>query len=93
VPQDDAEAVKWYRLAADQGDTSGQDNLGSMYENGEGLPKDFAVAYLWPNLAAARETTIYRDTYAAHRDAVAKLLTPDQIVEAQRLAREWNPKT
>ena len=29
VPQDDAEAVKWYRLAAEQGDASAQFNLGN----------------------------------------------------------------
>jgi len=34
VPQDDAEAVKWYRLAAEQGDAAGQVGLGVMYANG-----------------------------------------------------------
>ena len=34
VPQDYAEAVKWYRLAADQGDARAQNNLGVMYANG-----------------------------------------------------------
>ena len=28
VPQDDAEAVRWYRLAAEQGEASAQYNLG-----------------------------------------------------------------
>ena len=32
VPQDYKEAVKWYRLAAEQGDASAQYNLGLMYE-------------------------------------------------------------
>ena len=32
VPEDDAEAVKWYRLAADQGDAYAQFNLGVMYD-------------------------------------------------------------
>ena len=31
VPQDYAEAVRWYRLAAEQGNASAQFNLGSMY--------------------------------------------------------------
>jgi len=38
VFQDDAEAVKWYRLAAEQGDANAQFNLGGMYEDGEGVP-------------------------------------------------------
>ena len=36
VPQDDAEAVKWYRLAAEQGYASAQLELGRMYANGAG---------------------------------------------------------
>ena len=35
VPQDDAEAVRWYRLAAEQGHASAQYNLGVQYDNGE----------------------------------------------------------
>ena len=34
VPEDDAEAVRWYRLAAEQGDADAQNNLGFMYANG-----------------------------------------------------------
>ena len=34
VPQDYAEAVKWYRLAADQGDADAQSYLGVMYAKG-----------------------------------------------------------
>ena len=44
VPQDDAEVVKWYRLAAEQGHASAQSNLGYMYENGQGVPQDYAEA-------------------------------------------------
>jgi TPR repeat protein len=36
VPQDDAEAARWFRLAADQGVASAQRNLEDMYSNGEG---------------------------------------------------------
>ena len=32
-PQDDAEAAKWFRLAAEQGDAEAQHNLGVMYDN------------------------------------------------------------
>ena len=38
VPEDDAEAVRWYRLAAEQGLASAQLNLRFMYANGEGVP-------------------------------------------------------
>ena len=40
VPEDDAEAVKLYRLAAKQGDAEAQNNLGIMYANGDGVPQN-----------------------------------------------------
>jgi TPR repeat protein len=43
VPQDDAEAVWWYRLAAGQGDADAQNNLGVNYANGEGVPKHLLI--------------------------------------------------
>jgi len=52
VPQDDAEAVKWYRRAADQGDAKAQDNLGAMYATGRGVPRDDAEAVKWFRRAA-----------------------------------------
>jgi TPR repeat protein len=52
VPKDDKEAMKWYRLAADQGYASAQNNLGLMYANGQGVPKDDKEAVKWYRLAA-----------------------------------------
>ena len=54
VPQDYAEAVKWYRLAADQGDAYAQNNLGVMYDQGQGVPQDYVLAHMWFNLSAAQ---------------------------------------
>ena len=47
VPEDDAEAVKWYRKAAEQGYAAAQDNLGGMYVKGEGVPQYDAAAVKW----------------------------------------------
>ena len=52
MPLDDAEAVRWYRLAAEQGDATAQNNLGVAYNNGEGVPPDDAEAVRWYRLAA-----------------------------------------
>ena len=52
VLKDDAEAVRWYRLAADQGNSFAQLNLGFKYANGEGVLKDDAEAVRWYRLAA-----------------------------------------
>jgi TPR repeat protein len=52
VPQDYAEAAKWYRLAASQGDVRAQNSLGLMYSDGEGASQDFREALKWYRLAA-----------------------------------------
>ena len=52
VPEDNAEAVRWYRLAAEQGLAEAQLNLGVMYDNGEGVPEDDAEAAQWYRMAA-----------------------------------------
>jgi TPR repeat protein len=52
IPQDDAEAVKWYRKAADQGNGPAQHILGMHYRIGIGVEKDFAEAVKWYRRAA-----------------------------------------
>ncbi len=52
VPEDDAEAVRWYRLAAEQGYADAQVILGEVYANGEGVPEDDVEAVRWYRLAA-----------------------------------------
>ena len=52
VAKDDAQAVAWYRKAADQGLAHAQDNLGRMYANGRGVAKDDAQAVAWYRKAA-----------------------------------------
>ena len=52
VVQDYTEAVRRYRLAADQGLAMAQSNLGVMYENGTGVRQDHAKAARWFRIAA-----------------------------------------
>ena len=52
MKQDFAEAVKWRRLAADQGHADAQNNLGFCYFNGKGVKQDFVEAVKWWRLAA-----------------------------------------
>ena len=88
VPQDDAEAVRWYRKAAEQGDADAQNNLGMHYLEGRGVPQDNVQAYMWLSLAAMRG-----DKKATQNlNSAAEKISPAQIVKAQRLAREWTAK-
>jgi uncharacterized protein len=47
VPRNSAEAIKWYRKAADQQHAVAQFSLGSIYANGEGEPHNYAEAAQW----------------------------------------------
>jgi hypothetical protein len=89
VPQDYGEGVKYYRLAAEQGDSQAQAALGAIYFSGSmGLPQDYVQAHLWLNLAAvqgSKQVLMLRDT-------VERRMTPAQVAEAQKLARDWKPK-
>jgi uncharacterized protein len=84
VVQDYAEAVKWFRLAAQQGNVHAQNMLGQMYGNGEGVEQDYVKAHGWYNLAASKGQL----AAFSNRDIVAKLMSAQQIAEAQKLARD-----
>ncbi len=88
VTQDYAEAIKWFRKAADQGNASAQYNLSVMYHFGQGVTQDYVQAHMWYSLAAARG----EKEASGWRDLLAEQMIPEQIAEAQRLARKWKPK-
>ncbi len=88
VTQNYAQAMKWFRIAADQGLARAQTGLGLLYEKGRGVTQNYVQAHVWYDLAAAQG----KKDASKWRDSLAKKMTPAQIAEAQRLAREWNPK-
>ncbi|PKP78978.1 MAG: hypothetical protein CVT81_01420 [Alphaproteobacteria bacterium HGW-Alphaproteobacteria-3] len=90
IPRDDAEAVRWYRLAAAQGDADAQNNLGVMYAEGQGVPRDNVAVHMWFSLATTFAThSEVRDAIIKLRDFPSILMSPAQIAEAQKLSREW----
>ena len=52
TPQDYAEAVRWWKKAADQGEAWAQSCLGLAYDRGQGVPQDYAEAVRWWKRAA-----------------------------------------
>ena len=52
VRQDDKEALRWYRTAAEQGDARGQEEVGDMFRDGRGVPQDYGQALHWYRQAA-----------------------------------------
>jgi len=85
VVQDYKEAVKWYRLAAEQGNAIAQHNLGVRYANGQGVLQDYKLAHMWFNIAAANGLAVAVQS----RDALAKDMSSEDISKAQEMAREW----
>jgi len=86
------EALRWARPAAEQGEATAQVMLGLMYDLGQAVPQDYIQAHMWYNLAASSLTGENREQAARNRDRLAIVMTPEDIAEAQRLAREWKPK-
>ena len=89
VPQNHTEAVRWWRLASDQGEYFAQVRLGAAYAGGLGVPQNMAEAHKFLTLAIARAPGEERELVVGFRDEFTSLMTPAQIAEAQRLAREW----
>ena len=53
VPQHDKTAVKWYKLAAEQGYADAQFKLGVMYGKGWGVIRDRVYAHMCGNIAVS----------------------------------------
>ena len=88
---DYATALRLFRPLGEQGNASAQYNLGVMYALGQGVPRDNVQAYMWFDLSARYLEGVERDRMVRIRDVIASDMTPAQIAEAQRLAREWKP--
>ena len=76
-----------YRLAAKQGCPFARFFLGGMYLVGKGVPQDYVLAHMWFNLAASQGDP----SATKGRDGIVRMLTPEQLAGAQKLAREWRP--
>lgn len=81
---DYATALQKFRIGAAKKDSLSQYNLGVMYDKGQGVPQDYVRAHLWSNLSA-----VSGDANSIKlRDMIASLMTPQQIAEAQKIARD-----
>lgn len=90
VPKDPVAGVNLFKQSAEAGLPAAQRALGLCYQLGKGITRDYVQAYKWLSLAAAED-----DANAAEiKVSLAKvesILSPDQIAEGQRLAREFKP--
>ncbi len=72
-------------MAANRPDAEHLFDLGVIYATGRDVEQDLVAAHKWFNLAAVSG---YREA-AYHRQQIAGEMSPKDIAEAQRAAREW----
>jgi hypothetical protein len=84
VLQDYKEAIRWYKLAAEQDYSPAQYGLGKINE----VLQEYTTSHKWYNIAGANGF----ERALKSRDIVEEEMTPTQIIEAQRLAKEWVEK-
>ncbi len=81
-------AMKEWRPLAEQGLAAAQNNLGAMYINGKGVRRNYVRAYMWLSLAAKQG---YKRAVSS-QGQLEREMTPGELAEAERFAREWKPK-
>ena len=59
-----------------------------MYLIGKGVPRDYVSAHIWFNLFGSNG---YKDS-VINRIIVELRMSPSQIENAQKMARNWEPK-
>ena len=82
-------ALRLWQPMADQGLSGAQYGIGLMYDKGRGVTQNFVLAHKWFDLSAAQGN----QSAVLSRDAAARRMSPTEITEAKKLAREWKPST
>lgn len=85
IPDKATQGADMLQRAAQGGDAEAQLRLGKMYMIGDRVGLDYVAAHQWLNIAA----TLGQVKAAELRTTVTILMTPDQIANAQTLARTW----
>jgi TonB family protein len=93
VAQDYAEAAGLLCKPAEHGNIQAQCWLGAMYGQGKGIERDNVQAHKWLSLCIASGKGKKQEMAAKLRDEIAKQMGSEQIAEAQKMAREWEPAT
>ncbi|HDP26234.1 MAG TPA: sel1 repeat family protein [Deltaproteobacteria bacterium] len=78
-------AASYFIRAAQQGNSNAQYNIGRLHAYGTGVPQNFVIAYMWLELSASMNNA----SSLALQAKLKEVMTPEEIREAQKLAREW----
>jgi TPR repeat protein len=86
------QAVRWLLAAAEQGLPRAQVKLAQVYADEPDISGSHATACGWFLLAAMGLRGIHLHSARSEYQRIAAHLTPTQIAEARRFARDWTPK-
>ena len=88
--QDDAEELKWLRRGAALGFARAQCKLGSMYESGEVVPKNYMEAAKWYRKAAGQGKVWWEVRYSQYRLGFMYMLGQGVPKDYVRAYAWWN---
>ena len=82
-------ALKEWRPLAQRGNADAQNNLGTMYYNGQGVAQDYVVAYALFNLSASIDSSSQNNA-ARNRNSIIDGMSPAQVEAGQALTRRMS---
>lgn len=94
VPPDTAEAIRWWKRAAEQGHTEAQFMLATQYFYGLAIPADYGAAYIWALIASQsqRLSEPARNEVLKLMAEIRTRLTPGEIKASQETALGFRAK-
>ena len=78
------EAMKWWKLAGDQGHPKSLYSLSGLYFQGKGAPKDLSLAYAYYKLSKLVPPDKVK--------RMAGILTKPELAKAEKLVSDWRPQ-
>ena len=88
----DAQALRWWLRAANQGSAKAQTALALRYESGDGVALDLVKALTWFRLAAPRLHGDEADRVEQARLRLSRRMEPGDVERAERRAALWLPQ-
>ena len=85
VPQDNSQALKWYKRSAELFHKDAQNNLGALYSKGEGTEQSFVEALKWFLISAENGS----EGGQKNIRILEKRMNYEKISQAQKLANDW----
>src|SRR5436190_23820504 len=92
MPSDQKTGADWYLKAAEQDDVVAQFLIANLYITGQGVPEDLVQAYKWLSIAEEANHPDAKKTAEDRKKLIAGRLSPVQIAEAEKQAKEWIAK-